>query len=214
MNTKDTTNIHIINCLPNNVKSSICESLLAILYLFYSSSLCDSSIPSTDSALAASRAYATHPHIAGSAEDFSDAKVILELFQNEFNIPTPSNTPIYSAGTPESRNATLSLTRTDAPTIPTAWMDIYYPVLNLPLDRSLSILGSDGKNLWTADLVEDGDPRDPDAHQYKEAVPAFHGLSCDGDVTGQLVYANYGLKEVCRTAGFFSLSPYLRYIGF
>ncbi|EDR12349.1 uncharacterized protein LACBIDRAFT_245820, partial [Laccaria bicolor S238N-H82] len=111
-----------------------------------------SSIPNPESALAASRAYATHPHLAGSIEDFEDAK-------------------------------------------PTAWIDIYYPVMNTPLDRSLQILGSQGETIWTADLVEDGDPRDEEAHKYKDAVPTWHGFSCDGDVTGQLVYANYGLKE-------------------
>lgn len=68
--------------------------------------------------------------------------------------------------------------------------------MNTPLDRSLQILGSQGETIWTADLVEDGDPRDEEAHKYKDAVPTWHGFSCDGDVTGQLVYANYGLKEV------------------
>jgi N-acetylated-alpha-linked acidic dipeptidase len=37
--------------------------------------------------------------------------------------------------------------------------------------------------------------RDPEAAKYRDAVPTFHGLSRDGDVTGQLVYANYGSRE-------------------
>jgi len=69
-------------------------------------------------------------------------------------------------------------------------------VLNTPLDRSLDILGKDGQATWSADLVEDGDPLDEDAHKYKDAVPTWHGLSRDGDVEGQLIYANYGTKEV------------------
>ncbi|TFK43668.1 hypothetical protein BDQ12DRAFT_675361 [Crucibulum laeve] len=153
------------------------------------------SIPTVESALAASRAYATHPHLAGSPEDYEDAKTILELFQTEFGIKAPSTTPIFSAGTPQSRNATLLLTTADAPNKPTAWIDTYYPVLNTPLDRSVEILGDNNKSIWTADLVEDGDPRDEDAHKYKNSVPTWHGLSRDGDVTGQLVYANYGSKE-------------------
>ena len=67
--------------------------------------------------------------------------------------------------------------------------------MNTPLDRTLSILGEDGKPEWDADLVEDGDPRDPEAAKYRDSVPTFHGLSADGDVEGQLVYVNYGRKE-------------------
>ncbi|KJA29916.1 hypothetical protein HYPSUDRAFT_31952 [Hypholoma sublateritium FD-334 SS-4] len=153
------------------------------------------SIPSTESALEASRAYATHPHLAGSSEDFLDAKVILHLFQDEFDIPKPSHLPIFAAGTPESRNATLSLTGEDPPHRPTAWIDTYYPVMNTGVEQRLEIKDQNGTSVWTADLVEDGDPRDPDAHKYKDTIPTWHGLSCDGDVTGQLIYANYGRKE-------------------
>jgi len=69
-------------------------------------------------------------------------------------------------------------------------------VLNTPLDRSLHILADDGNPVWTADLEEDGDPLDEDAHKYKGHVPTWHGLSRDGEVEGHLVYANYGSKEV------------------
>ena len=44
-------------------------------------------------------------------------------------------------------------------------------------------------------MVEDGDPRDPEAAKYRDAVPTFHGLSADGEVTGEVVYVNYGRKE-------------------
>ncbi|GLB33889.1 putative vacuolar protein sorting-associated protein 70 [Lyophyllum shimeji] len=152
------------------------------------------SVPSSESALAASRAYATHPHLAGSSEDLNDAKVMLDLFHKEFNIPMPSAEPIFAAGTPESRNATLRLTSRETAE-PSAWIDTYYPVLNTPLDRSLQILGEDGEAVWTADLVEDGDPLDEDAHRYKDSVPTWHGLSKGGDAEGELVYANYGTKE-------------------
>lgn len=67
--------------------------------------------------------------------------------------------------------------------------------MNTPLDRSLQIIGEDGKAVWDADLVEDGDPRDPEAAKYKDSVPTFHGLSHGGEVEGLLIYANYGRKE-------------------
>ncbi|PPQ63412.1 hypothetical protein CVT24_004922 [Panaeolus cyanescens] len=153
------------------------------------------SVPNAESAIEASRAYATHPHLAGSSEDLLDAKTILHLFQDEFHIHRPEHLPIYKAGSEESRKATLSLTDKHGPRRPTAWIDTYYPVMNTGLDRSLEILGDDGNPVWTADLLEDGDPRDEDAHKYKETIPSWHGLSADGDVSGQLVYANYGRKE-------------------
>ena len=78
---------------------------------------------------------------------------------------------------------------------PNAWIDVYYPVMNTALNRSLEILDEDGESLWKANLEEDGDPLDPEAAMYKDAVPTWHGLSRDGDVTGELVYANYGTKE-------------------
>jgi N-acetylated-alpha-linked acidic dipeptidase len=146
--------------------------------------------------LEASRAYATHPHLAGSPEDLLDAKTILHLLQDELGIPKPSHLPIYNAGSALSRNATLLLTDPHAPTHPTAWIDTYFPVMNTGLDQRLEILDNDGNLMWSADLVEDGDPRDEDAHKYRDTIPTWHGFSADGDVTGQLVYANYGDKEV------------------
>lgn len=167
---------------------------MPILSLFY-----HSSIPTAESALEISRAWATHPHLAGSSEDLLDAKAILHLFQDEFDIPKSTHLPIYDAGSTLSRNATLLLTTPDASSRPRAWIDTYYPVLNTGVEQILEILDDEGTAIWTADLVEDGDPRDEDAHKYKDTIPAWHGLSCDGDVTGQLIYANYGTKEVSFT---------------
>lgn len=153
------------------------------------------SIPNTENALEASRTLATHPHLAGSSEDELDAKEMLHFLQDELGIPRPPHPPIYKAGSELSRNATLRLTTPNAPRYPTAWIDTYYPMINTGLDQSLEILDENGTVLWAADLVEDGDPRDPEAHKYKAAIPSWHGLSANGDVTGQLVYVNYGLKE-------------------
>jgi N-acetylated-alpha-linked acidic dipeptidase len=64
--------------------------------------------------------------------------------------------------------------------------------MNTALERSLDILDADGNSVFSANVEEVGDIRDPEAEKYKYAVPAWHGLSADGDVTGELVYANYG----------------------
>jgi len=160
-----------------------------------------SKIPNSESAFQTSRKYATHPHLAGSNADFEDAKTLLSLFQNEFHIRPPHKDPIFPAGSKESRDATLGLTSKYAPgdkkkKHPTAWIDVYYPVLNTPLNRSLSIVNDQGLIEWEADLEEDGDLRDPEANKYRTCVPAWHGLSKDGDITGELIYANYGNQEV------------------
>lgn len=133
----------------------------------------------------ASRAYATHPHLAGSSEDLLDAKSILHFLQDELAIPKLAHIPIYNAGSALSRNATLLLTHPHGPTHSTAWIDTYFPLMNMGLDQSLEILDNHGNSIWSADLVEDGDPRDEDAHKYKDTIPTWHGFSADGDATGQ-----------------------------
>lgn len=152
-------------------------------------------VPSNESAIANSRHYATHPHLAGSSEDLQDGKDILSFFQNEFGISSSSVEPIFDAGSPDSREATLSTT--SKLKSPNAWIDVYYPVMNTGNADgiSLEILGQDGGSIWTADLLEDGDPGDETAARYKHAVPSWHGLSAAGEAAGPIVYANYGTKE-------------------
>lgn len=140
----------------------------------------------------ASRRLADHPHLAGSSEDFEDAKTILELFQTHFAIRASGNEPIYSAGSRESRAATLDIPSLSSPK---AWIDTYYPIMNTPLDRRLEILHPNGSVAWTADVEEDGDPDDMMAAKFRTAVPTFHGLSKDGEADGELLFANYGRKE-------------------
>lgn len=139
-----------------------------------------------------SRRYATSPHLAGSEGDLRTAKYFFDHLQHELSIRKSTEYPIYSAGSVASRNATLSITNL---TEPTAWIDVYYPVLNTPLDRSLAILGDDGTAVWNAKLEEAGDELDGDAYAHAESVGAWHGLSCDGEAEGRLIYANYGRKR-------------------
>ncbi|KAH9850749.1 Zn-dependent exopeptidase [Lenzites betulinus] len=149
-------------------------------------------VPNAPSAIAASRQYATKPHMAGTSGDYDTAVDFLKLLQTELGAAAPSALPVYSAGTPESRNATLGITKLKTPT---AWIDTYYPVMNTPLDHSLEILDEDGKAVWTAALEEVADDTDPEAGKYYDAVTTWHGLSRGGSAQGKLVYANYGTKE-------------------
>ena len=130
--------------------------------------------------------------MAGTPGDLDTAMVTLKALQYHLGIPITPFDPVYSAGSWQSRLATLSIPVTSKPT---AWIDVYYPVMNSPLNRSVDILDEDGKSVWSADLVEKADEQDPDAFKYADAVPTFHGLSLGGNVEGKLVYANYGRKE-------------------
>ena len=130
--------------------------------------------------------------MAGTPGDFQTAKDFLALLQAELGVAAPESEPIFSAGTPASRNATLGITKLDAPT---AWIDVYYPVMNTPLNHSVAILGEDGLPVWDAPLEEVADDTDPEAGKYYEAVTTFHGLSRSGEVKGKIVYAGYGRQQ-------------------
>ncbi|CAK7230565.1 hypothetical protein SBRCBS47491_007627 [Sporothrix bragantina] len=80
--------------------------------------------------------------------------------------------------------------------------DLY---LNAPADHSLALLkaggkkGDDDKEIhWEVDfrasLIEDVIPEDPTTG-LKENVPTFHGYSASGNVTGPVVYVNYGTYQ-------------------
>lgn len=131
--------------------------------------------------------------MAGTPGDFDTAIDFLHLLQKELGIEKPSKEPVFSAGSTESRKATLNIPKLRSPA---AWVDTYYPVMNSPLDRSLEILNDDGTVSWKADIEEVSEGvLDPDAEKYALAVPTFHGLSRGGEVQGRLVYVNYGRKE-------------------
>ncbi|KAF8842762.1 Zn-dependent exopeptidase [Paxillus ammoniavirescens] len=151
------------------------------------------SIPDEESALAASRLYASKPHMAGTPRDLDTAKDFLSLLQRELGIQQASSElPIFEAGSSEARAATLDIS---SYTEPAAWIDTYYPILNSPLNHSLEILGDDGTPVWTADLEEVSDEADPYAAEYATAIPTWHGYSCGGEAQGKLVYVKYGRKE-------------------
>ena len=130
--------------------------------------------------------------MAGTPGDFETATAFLRLLQTEFGVSAPVALPLFNAGSPESRNATLGISKLAHPA---AWVDTYYPVMNTPLNHSATILGEDGLPVWSANLEEVADEADPDAGKYWDAVPAFHGLSRSGEVKGKLVYANYGRQQ-------------------
>ncbi|KAJ8082686.1 Vacuolar protein sorting-associated protein 70 [Marasmius tenuissimus] len=157
-------------------------------------------VPDPKSAMKTVRHYASKPHLAGSEQDLQTAKDFLSFLQTTLGIHShysddeqgDKDIPIFPAGSPESQKATLSIPKLKKPT---AWIDVYYPVMNTPVEHALEALDKDGNLVWKFDLEEQPDELDPEAAKYADAVTAFHGLSANGDVRGKLVYVNYGAKE-------------------
>lgn len=75
----------------------------------------------------------------------------------------------------------------------------YHVYLNYPVDHRLALLErtkhADGGSAWKvsyeASLAEDVIDEDPTS-AFKDSVPTFHGYSASGNVTGPVVYVNYG----------------------
>ena len=66
----------------------------------------------------------------------------------------------------------------------------YEVLLNYPLSHRLALLDGD-KVKYEAELREDVIPEDPTSAD-PDVIPTFHGYSAAGNVTGELVYANFG----------------------
>jgi hypothetical protein len=71
---------------------------------------------------------------------------------NPNDIHNHGQLPIYSAGSDDSRHATLTLSSANRST---AWIDVYYTVSNTPLDLTVEILDENGTLVASLDLVED-----------------------------------------------------------
>jgi N-acetylated-alpha-linked acidic dipeptidase len=68
--------------------------------------------------------------------------------------------------------------------------DVLYPT---PKERVVELV--DGGTRFKAKLQEPALPEDPTSNQTAEQLPTYNAYSIDGDVTGPLVYVNYGIPE-------------------
>ena len=67
--------------------------------------------------------------------------------------------------------------------------DVLFPV---PIERRVELLGDEP---FIAKLSEPALAEDSSSGQTAEQLPAYNAFSIDGDVTGELVYVNYGVPE-------------------
>ena len=70
-----------------------------------------------------------------------------------------------------------------------AKIEVFDTLFSTPLERSLELLGP---VTYKAKLEEPALPEDPTSNQNSEQLPTYNAYSIDGDVTGPIVYVNYG----------------------
>ncbi|HWZ98257.1 MAG TPA: transferrin receptor-like dimerization domain-containing protein [Candidatus Dormibacteraeota bacterium] len=68
--------------------------------------------------------------------------------------------------------------------------DVLFPT---PKERLIELV--DGGPRFQAKMQEPALPEDPTSNQTAEQLPTYNAYSIDGDVTGPLVYVNYGVPE-------------------
>ncbi len=72
-----------------------------------------------------------------------------------------------------------------------AAIEVTEALMPLPLDRHVEVLGPEP---YTLRLAEPGVPEDEDSSDAGR-LPTYNAYAADGDVTGQVVYVNYGIPE-------------------
>ncbi len=76
-----------------------------------------------------------------------------------------------------------------------AWIEETEALMPIPLDRHVEVLGPEP---YTLRLAEPGVPEDPDSSDPGR-LPTYNAFAADGDVTGEVVYVNYGIPEDYET---------------
>jgi N-acetylated-alpha-linked acidic dipeptidase len=76
-----------------------------------------------------------------------------------------------------------------------AQIENFYVLFPTPKDRLVQLLDATGAVKFTASLKEPAVAEDPTSGQEAEQLPTYNAYSADGDVTGPLVYVNYGTRE-------------------
>lgn len=143
-------------------------------------------VPSNESLFASSHKYTAHAHPAGSGWDFVTALQVKNDWERALGLPETGPTEkIYEAGSVESQAALRKGKELDV------WIDTYFPVMNTPVSSSVALLTSPVYRPRLREAVLEGDPYSVLADE----VRSFHGLSVDGHVSAEYIYAGYGRKS-------------------
>jgi N-acetylated-alpha-linked acidic dipeptidase len=77
-----------------------------------------------------------------------------------------------------------------------AQIENFYVLFPTPKERLVELVGP---TKFTASLQEPVVPEDPTSNQTAEQLPTYNAYSGDGDVTGPLVYVNYGTAKTMKS---------------
>jgi N-acetylated-alpha-linked acidic dipeptidase len=76
-----------------------------------------------------------------------------------------------------------------------AQIENFYVLFPTPKERLVELVDGKGAVKFKAGLQEPVVAEDPTSNQTAEQLPTYNAYSADGDVTGPLVYVNYGTRE-------------------
>ena len=136
------------------------------------------------------------PALRGFVDDEVASQLVWENRYRE--LPEPQNIrsymqsiseePHHAGGPGSKRVAEYILSKFESWGL-TAWIEEYEALMPMPTERVLELLKPE---TFTAKLEEPALAEDKDSSD-SDQLPPFNAYAADGEVTGQLVYVNYGI---------------------
>lgn len=111
------------------------------------------------------------------------------------NIRLLSSFP-HEAGTDRSRRVAETILARFKSFGLDAHIEQFEALMPRPMSRTLELVGPER---YTAVLKEPALPEDSTSGQADQ-LPTFNAYSADGDVTGDLVYVNYGVRPITKSS--------------
>ncbi|MEE9262902.1 MAG: M28 family metallopeptidase [Vicinamibacteria bacterium] len=138
------------------------------------------------------------PALRGFVADEVASQLVWESRYRE--LPEPQNMrsymhsiseePHHAGGSGSKRVAEYILSKFESWGL-TAWIEEYEALMPIPTERVLQLVEPE---TYEAKLKEPAMAEDKDSSD-SDRLPTFNAYAADGDVTGQLVYVNYGIPE-------------------
>ncbi|KAL7416181.1 hypothetical protein BDY24DRAFT_381285 [Mrakia frigida] len=148
-------------------------------------------VPDEESCMQASRSYTGVEHRAGTGNDQLTALRVKQELESFFGIPTTGPYEnVFDAGSPDSQNMVRG-----KHSEPKVWVDTYYPVMNNPVSREVSIFLPNSTTVQFQAKLREDIVEDDEFSIFRDDVPPFHGLSTSGNVTAEVVYVGYCRKN-------------------
>ena len=163
----------------HRIRASLVICLIALLPAAGTPAAADSMLGFGDEAAAAERA------LEARFDETLDAATVRDWIRRLSARPHPVGSPYGK----ENADFMVDLFRSWGFEAELEEFEVLFPTPRL---RRLELLPP---NPFTASLIEPAVPGDGTSDQHDEQLPPYNAYSIDGDVTGELVYVNYGIPE-------------------